>query len=133
MLYRSIGNGFNRCAWRIHDIKGGLLPLSIHYAHLSNYTMEVAQVCLLQPVICMTGTFSSQSYMYIWPAARPVAETWCRNTAFINIKSVPYGQKTGHGSLMDYFPHIYHGITNINTHIGGGTFFRRGRRHRSYV
>ena len=28
-------------------------------------------------------------------------ETWCRNTAFINIKSVPYGQKTGHSSLID--------------------------------
>jgi hypothetical protein len=63
VVYRRIGNGFNRCAWRIGDIKGGLLPLSIHHAHLSNYTGEVAQVCLLQPVICMTGTFSSWSYI----------------------------------------------------------------------
>jgi hypothetical protein len=60
-----IGNGFNRCARRIHDIKGGLLSLSIHHAHLSNYMGEVAQVCLLQPVILvhMTGTFSSRSYI----------------------------------------------------------------------
>jgi hypothetical protein len=36
VVYRSSGIGFNRCARRIHDIKGGLLPLSIHHAHLSN-------------------------------------------------------------------------------------------------
>jgi hypothetical protein len=63
VVYRSIGNGFNRCAWRIHDITGGLLPFSIHHAHLSNYTREAAQVCLLQPVICMTDTFSRRSYI----------------------------------------------------------------------
>ena len=48
-------------------IKHGLLPSSIYRAHLSNYTGEVAQVCLLQPVICMTDTFSRRSY--IWPIA----------------------------------------------------------------
>ena len=65
VVYRSIGNGFNLlvCAWRIHVIKGGLLPLSIYHAHLSNYTGGVAQVCLLQPVICMTNTFSSRLYI----------------------------------------------------------------------
>ena len=62
-VYGSIGNGFNRCAWRIHDIKGGLLTLSVHHAHLSNYTGEVAQVCHLQPVIniYMTGCWTTQS------------------------------------------------------------------------
>ena len=58
VVYRSIGNGCNRCAWRILDIKGGLLSLSIHHAHLSNYTGEVAQVagsmcpCLKKIVGC---------------------------------------------------------------------------------
>jgi hypothetical protein len=67
VVYRGIGNGSNQCARRIHDKKVDVLSLSMHHAHLSNYTREVAQVCLLLPTICMTSNFSNRSY--IWPVS----------------------------------------------------------------